>query len=681
MGGVAVYQLIPEPNPFRIDFMEMQKKQIQEKGIIARIKNVALPAFLDYFKVFVTSATQSFKLNVRVMPYTLRSVLQRAPGSPEELVARIGIWLILHVIGFVVVTCTNLIQNVYSMPRQLPYYADPLINTKHMKIKDEEIDVRHIPDTVSVTNLISMFDEINFTNPENPGYMGPSSRKEGPTTFSVNELRSSLTNKFVANILGRVAFIGTPPSWNIAQLHLFYKQIDDVVRFSIDKVNTQLDEFKAKHQNWSILSDSEKEYQTLKLNYGNEPIPDSNPDSVRFNQLQEDHKNYLIYNDLLQSRARLVIDFAIAGNYCGARYMGDAMEAYLFHKGETTGETLADEIEKILGKKRETIAREHIGKYMTTDVHNFAAYMANLGGLLGIPGTKNVIEHLGGLYNRRGLITHFFEDYNPKTIRESVQERFKNSQSFREKIYEWLKDNGGDWMKDVYEEKEKAILETVSNGKIEEDTTKEQKEVDLLLKLVPKLLDQKIIYKTSGGLKVSHDNSSIANIDNWSDFLNDLLAIPEAKEIIDQELGKNESDSKAEIMIRRNNWKTAMKHPLFVPNLKLIMYANILDGGQAELDVTNLVRTQKWMRLVNQELSERDIPSISTEILMRCHSKEADFEKVLKSHLEQMRHNEFVDALKHINEEEKLRPEILEWVLVAHGVLNPPTKASQRVVE
>ena len=67
------------------------------------------------------------------------------------------------------------------------------------------------------------------------------------------------------------------------------------------------------------------------------------------------------YTDLLQAKARVALDLAIAGNHCGARFMGDAMSVYhnLYGANSLDG-NLEEEIIELLAKKRYNIAQQHI---------------------------------------------------------------------------------------------------------------------------------------------------------------------------------------------------------------------------------------------------------------------------------------------------------------------------------
>lgn len=689
---------------FTIDLNAVFENRDVQMGFVERMQNVALPAILEYGKLLISSMGEAFYTNVCYMWDTIQIVFSGFSGSAEELMCRLGGWVVLHIIGFITVTIYVFIKNMNALPRVLLSYADFQINTKHIKAKDTTIDVSHVPPEIRVDVLLEIFEKINFTDCQQPGYMDPASLKEGERVYTLEELRQHLNN-FVHRVNTHEAFLGTPSAWNIALLAQFYSQIENAVRFSLHKVLKDVNEFTANNQ-----SPSEKA-----------------------------HENDDRYNDLLQAKARLAIDMAIAGAHCGARYMGDSMDAYFFHKGEVAGQTLEDDLNAVLAKKREEMARRHIQQYLGQDVHSFTEYMANLGGLLGIPGTENVIEQLGQWgFNRAEMLSYFFNDYTPNFIRDSVQEKISTSQTFRERIYDWLKDHGGNWSQAVYQEKQKAVLDAIRAVPLQADSPIPE-QVKALENLTTTLVTNGVIVQNSTQLQDNKGNSLPDYNTQWSEFLDEVICLGGVRDRLHQQLGTSELTVQQKATAK-NQWKTMMVDPLFAPALQQ-MVGQIVAGQKAEADIAALVQVRGWMSAVNQALVKQEVSPIPADTLMRCFQEQANFEDVLAAHLENQRHAEFLGALEpdkahHLQMEgmiqqinavqqtnktewaaavndilvnaglqalpapilvkcyqgnmqietvlasripHKINPKILEWVLVAHGILNPPTTAEQRV--
>src|SRR3990167_5732812 len=109
------------------------------------------------------------------------------------------------------------------------------------------------------------------------------------------------------------------------------------------------------------------------------------------------------------------------------------------------GQTLKDTLIEILALKRLEIARQQIQKYLNTDAHSYAKYMSVFGKMLAIHGAGNIQEHLAQPLNQTQCLTRFFTEYTVDCIIDSINAQIKKSQSFREKIIDWLQDQVADW--------------------------------------------------------------------------------------------------------------------------------------------------------------------------------------------------------------------------------------------
>ena len=157
--------------------------------------------------------------------------------------------------------------------------------------------------------------------------------------------------------------------------------------------------------------------------------------------------------------------------------------------------------------------------------------MAELGEALAIPGTKNVVEQLQHLDNKQHYLDLFFggpptagqqrvEGYTVDTIIDTIQERVKKSESFRNKILDWIKDQSKDWNKAKYEalktqytERIQAILATPNAA----DPVQMEK-MQAFYALATHVM------ATCPDLQAIHD------AENWEDFVQQLFATEEAKQ-------------------------------------------------------------------------------------------------------------------------------------------------------
>lgn len=448
-------------------------------------------AFIQFFGVVISSALQAGALTLR---YSVSSfsklVLDSLRISDFYFGAfKVAYWVFSLGFTFLATTIRNVID-VYSSSNELylAQFASEGMDLWHIQTKGVKLDTSDVPETVKVDDLVTLFDEINFTNPASPGYMPPTTRVEGQTSYTVEDLKKSL-KKFIADVNGRVAFLGTPPTHDTVRLNAFYQQIEDAVRLSIHKVTKDLDGFRKAHSGGF----------------------EGDADAVKK------------YKDLMEDQARLVIDLAIAGKHCGARYMGEAMSSYynLHGEAEPSG-TLEETLIELLAAKRNEVAQGEIQRYFGASTHGFSQYMQHMGDLLAIPGTENVIEHLSGAFDYTQYLRSFFEVYTEDCIIDAIQEKVKKSQAFREQVVDWLKGQvGEDWNpadlpseKGISESLEKAKLEAVDTGKVVQD-------IQFLIE---------VLEFRSGAVHSCEQEVAFPNTDEgWSDFIAQLFALDEVK--------------------------------------------------------------------------------------------------------------------------------------------------------
>jgi len=607
--------LITSP-PFSINFQKI-KFSDNEKKLIQKTRDVVLIAF-QYVKFFFSSLYKSVILNLR---YSLTSfryiVIENIKFSNKYLGYFLAFWGVVHIIGIIGGTGFYFLKELRSQVRCLIYYANKEININHIKTKDISIDISNVPENINVENLIKIFDEINFTNPNLPGYI----KKAG------NIKRENLIT-FVRRIQQREAFLGTPPRYAMADLMRFYEQIEKAVLFSIYKVTNDFENFMSSRKNTPPQKDETEEYRK--------------------------------YINLLENKARLAIDLAIAGELCGARYMGDAMQAYFLAKGEgaETHGTLKETIYSLLSQKRKEIADSDIATYMTPNTHNFSAYMASLGKLLGIPGTENVIEYLGGAdFNRHKMLEYFFISYTPKSIRDAVLEKYKISQEFREMVYEWLKDQVGGWKEEEY----KNIADNIIN-----DTNR-------MLKESFNIEETQSYHHINIFLKIFNNihNEMIINADNWNDFVEEFFAIEQVKQELNNQIPEKDLVVKN---VKRNEIKETVKE-----NIELEKF---LQKSQ-KVDMPDVIRKKITLEYkaknINKILSNHNLEPMVLAVLIRALQND-NIEEIIVNHLQMMRKNEFLASLTLAKDESgemeessedkiNLDERLLNWILLSHGIL------------
>lgn len=623
---------------FSVDYKGfLIKEEVKIQTLQDKVKEVAQRLF-DALKE-ATSLSFSRKMlwisfKFTVFEYYGSWHLYQRPSNFIYVAYKTALW-VLQVTWCVITTTGRLYidkLNAESQTPSLSRHQDQAINLQHLQSKEIELDVSPVPANVQVSQLLDLFNEVQFDDVDPtqavkpPGCMSVACRKEGRTTFTKEELRANL-EQFVERVNARTPFLATPPAYDVPRLMTFYQQIENAVRLSIHKVNQELAAFRAEHPDLQHLEGPARQK----------------------------------YHELLQSRARVAIDLAIAGSHCGARYMGEAMTVYynLYGDSEIRG-TLEDEILEVLARKRKEIAEKIIARELGTDSHRYTAGMEYLGNMLALPGTKNIVEHLTTLSNKQELLDMFFgapsakqapemtaESYTVDTIIKTLQNRARKSQAFREKIFDWVKNQVGEWNKEAYETLKTSCIEPIKaiyDMHVEADPEKAQLICDFYA-------------------FASHNYGkypAIAAAADWKDFVDAVLRTQQAQRaytpdqrVAIQDVCMTLQEHGAVVTAFRNAIATQVPKTQFD-------FSPILQSLAMEPKISHImgVFTQKSIT-----------PPLKETIIRMIQQGNDALEGFLQGHLERVRAEDFASRVAPINSDRELPKEVMEWLVVSHQVL------------
>lgn len=511
-------------------------------------------------------------------------------------------------------------ESSYALLRFLPEG----IHVKHFQVLERSLDVTGVPQSIQIDNLQELFKAIEFDDPNKHEYCQPSFFAADGKQHTKQDLEEGL-EAFIKNVKSRTPLIGTPPAHDMVRLEKFYQQIENAVRLCLHKTAQDLAEFNRAHGAELQSGDAE----AIKL-----------------------------YKNIFEDRARLVVDLAIAGKHCGARYMGEAMKKYYYFYSESqSNDTLEGTLIALLGQKRQEIAEREVQKHFGqgrngVDTHSYALYMEKMGGLLAIPGTENVIEHLGQFmpFDRDHYLREFFKQYNEKTIMEAVQDRVKKSGTFREQIFDWLKGQVGEWVPQapILEEDAMLKLQQIIDEDIEV-TPSQQKTIASFGELLKHLAEKEILLP--------------GNEEGWIDFIDNLFAEQEVKDWFqNMNPGLAFPQKRVELMGKRNVFLGDLKAlgevlgPLY-PFKKGISIEEVKAGLLEDAKVDKM----------------RKVIRLDHEIYKRVLRKETDLKEVIEGYKKREAAVAFLFALDGLNDMENkgLPPLILEWLLDAHHIFVP----------
>lgn len=615
-------------NGYKVDFNEYNKTVKASD----KIQSIASRAFEIHKAVFSSLGTATYKtlsnagvsFKYIVLGYYGPLARFHPPSDIYLAVFKIVLWVLGLGWGITTNTCRLFLERINKDPYIfLRNFVGDEIDVEHIKTKELDLDVSQVSKEIRVDDLIKIFDEINFLDPNKPGYMPPSTRIEGSSQIPVEVLKIQLT-LFVKRVNTREAFLATPPSYDVIRLMDFYQQIENANRLSIHKVNEDLAEFRK-----------------------------NNGDDV--NQYSDKLKKD--YNDLLQSRSRLALDLAIAGSHCGSRYMGESMSTYYNLYGESSIENknLEDSLIEILAHERKSIAQSHIQTYMGFDTHQFNKYMSNLGKILGLPGTKNIVETFSTNFDRNYFLNLFFDEYSVDRIITVIQEKIKKSNHLRTKVNDWIRGQIKNWEQEKYQKEEAECKEEILK-------IIQEKPADFPF--------FKQLEKFKGLIQFLKTNKTElpAFTGEWDDDFAELLA--EGKDWLNAQpefQGQNPIEKSKKI----KPFKDAFSKGNLSPELIDLIKKFILEGAELKKEKFGAVLQKKSkIAQVNKIMQLED----GEKTIARILDGTIRLEVAVHDFISRKRENDFIAS--HFPEPEKIvqegfSKEIIEWILVSQKILLP----------
>lgn len=622
--------LIKEPR-FEVDFSLYKKEKIEEKkkAFLVRMGKVAhdvITALGQTLKVTAQNLWPSFKITV------LGGVRLRDARLNQGFVFiafRVCFWVLQLFVTLSVTFVRKMwekneggVGNTTLHPLQC--YVGPDLNPSHLVTKQLKLDTKHLPKDLDLESLLTIYSEINFTDHTKPGFMPESCRKEAGAVYTIEDLKKALET-FVSVVKNRTPMLGSPPGHDIEKLLEFYEQIENATKLAIFKSDTLIATFKKEHGN-----DVES--------YGG-PVKQ-------------------IWCNLLEDRARIAIDLAIAGKHCAARFMGEAMSVYnsFYAQTEAFDLGLKETIIELLAYKRKEIALEKIA-HRGSNTHEYGLYMSRLGKELGIPGTANIHEHLTSAFNRSLELQSFFATYNATCIIDTLQEAFKTNQRLRELFYGWLKAQGSSWN---LEGIQTEINATTSAIKAIIDNPLEDFEIPTSpLEELRDILDA--VAKAGGDLP----DPTLP----FEKFIDELLATDEARGYFNHKYADK-------TLIKRRGIKQEVGDRIKKMDIADSVYKKIKEEKTFLMDDFRVYSAQfaiQAEKMAKLNAIANIAPEIQQDSIHRVLSKQSSIEFIVDAAIKRRRQIKFLGELKGINEiaDKGLPEELMEWMLVHFEIFKP----------
>ena len=222
----------------------------------------------------------------------------------------------------------------------LPYPCC-FVNSRHMQVATAEVVIPQAAPIDIRKELVSIFDSINFTDPNLPGYkdLDKVNKNESRDPATRKKLKEGL-ERYVTLTLARKHFLAVPENPN--EMKRYFDTLNNL----------------AQHLTHHLvqLTKEAKEAKT-------------------------DKERDLILAD----RNELVIELALAGRWCGTRFMGIAQNLVLpLFSGTSQAQSLASVLRSQLQELRMQCLHKAIQEEEFVSVHTYNRYMFLLGGEVGL---------------------------------------------------------------------------------------------------------------------------------------------------------------------------------------------------------------------------------------------------------------------------------------------------------
>lgn len=513
--------------------------------------------------------------------------------------------------------------------RQTPS-LDSEINVDHLLSYDTRIDDSHVPQEIQVSKLLELYDRINFTRPNEAGYMNPARAiiNDNDIPVSPQAARMELTT-FVENVRLRRPITLSPN----------YEHLEKALRVIIFKLTSDITRFEQAHHPRTALTYSADEK--------------------------------IAYHMLLEQCGRLAIDMAMAASHCGGRYTTDVMAAYRLYIDVQSRDdnTLAEQIGACLAEKRQQIAKEEVRKYVhahyrpgqdqAIQTHFESGCWSALGPILRLPASQGVNDSFitPSSEEIKEMMHNFGVQYTATCIIQTIQNKYRTNETFRTHTLAWIVDQIGDWAKEgkvAYTEKIDRILTIIGEGGC--DISPQLRDLEILMGLIEKRRD-----------------SLPSLAEGWEPFLYELLHQDKAGTLAYfvehfPELFEDQSD--LTFLRVRHQFLARCSEPILGKAVCAQLTESLGQGIVADISsLSPLILQWQQMREVKSLLGGL---RLSDQLLAEClrEGNAEQIQKMLIAEWELKRKQEFLHALGLQGEE--LPFQVAAWLATAQGILHKP---------
>lgn len=470
-----------------------------------------------------------------------------------------------------------------------------------------------IPSSVSFDTIHTWLEQINWNDNKSPYYMGPQSDPDDPgVNLRPNELKRRIQDALDI-VASRRQTAGAPPA-NTPEFTKFYDKLEYKIKACIWKLQMQQNDLEEK------------------------------TGGADYSDLDEDTQRE--YRYICENKARLACQIAIAGTHCPVRLSNEMSQVYaqLFSlSSESEEDMLLEEvIKKLLANLRLKVAYEKIS-LQPQNVHYFAAYMQSIGQAFNIPGSEDEIEHMTRFNEEqiKNYSQEFSASYTAELIVKELQEHYKKSSAFREKVQEYIKDQAFSYEEAEYDDLFLDLQDQI-NKKLEDIKNTNDNISNPSIDLFYAILNSKIVSKDTAIEMIEDLKESNISLE---DFFKSILSTDAAKKIFtDSDFFKTKP---SHLAIARQNWFNELENLDCKDVLKnyIISYFNAQESGQNLRKLKNDIQQKIKQRNKVQEIKKITSEKGLTGLDFSCLDNDEEFSKSLESAINVKQKSDYLEYI------------------------------------
>jgi hypothetical protein len=346
------------------------------------------------------------------------------------------------------------------------------INLRHIldfeSLKQYALPSKETLATVDLQNLLSLFDQLNLSRPDQKNYRDPESIKDANgRCYSGDTLREKLST-LIQDITNRIPKAGAPPmnaEVSQALFHSAYETLPENLKITLKDPFAQIEQFLDPKQPASGLkgiSSALKESLDKQSFAALQPELEKMKRLDRWFQCLEDTTKAIVLilqEEKIDDAAPTILELSLIGGNCGGWYMGDIPKIH--QQKMSCPKDFRLQVLAVLHQQFLRIAESMVDRSDDQNQHQLTRILKEIDNLSGIskedaarrPHFQDPLPSPEG--NTVQILEQFKKRYSPGTVIQAIDEAINGTTSgiSKELAVDWFKEHiPNDWEREQFED-------------------------------------------------------------------------------------------------------------------------------------------------------------------------------------------------------------------------------------